>query len=72
MGRKLNTYYSEDNKGKAEVHFDYKNERAYIKYFDNNDKLFYTEEFPNNSISYVENAAENWSLGIKKLAKKYI
>ena len=42
MGRKLNTYYSEDNKGKAEVHFDYKNERAYIKYFDSNDKLFYT------------------------------
>ena len=36
MGRKLNTYYSEDNKGKAEVHFDYKNERAYIKYFDIN------------------------------------
>jgi hypothetical protein len=72
MGRKLNTYYSEDNKGKAEVHFDYKNERAYIKYFDSNDKLFYTEDFPNKALVYVENAAENWALGIKKLAKKYI
>ncbi len=67
MGCKLNTYYSKDNKGKAEVHFDYKNERAYIKYFDNNDELFDTEDFPNNSIRYVEDAAENWSLGIKKL-----
>ncbi len=72
MGRKLNTYYSDGDKGKAEVHFDYKSERAYIKYFDSNDKLFYTEDFPNNSIKYVEDAAENWSLGIKKLAKKYI
>jgi hypothetical protein len=71
MGRKLNTYHAEDGKGKCEVHFDYKEEIAYIKYFDNNNKIFFREEFPNHSIGYVEDAAENWSLGIKKLAKEY-
>ena len=39
----------------------------YIKYFDNNKKQFYTEDFPNKSLRYVEDAAENWVLGIKKL-----
>jgi hypothetical protein len=29
--------------------------------------MFFEESFPNNSISYVEDAAENWALGIKKL-----
>ena len=33
--------------------------------------MFFREDFPNNSIGYVEDAAENWSLGIKKLEKDY-
>lgn len=68
MGKKISTYWSDHGKGKAEVHMDFKAEMAYIKYFDNNDKLFFTEEFPNKSIMYVEDAAENWALGIKQLA----
>tara|TARA_B100000768_G_scaffold181623_1_gene205432 strand:- start:1311 stop:1529 length:219 start_codon:yes stop_codon:yes gene_type:complete len=72
MGRKLDTYKAESGKGKCEVHFDYKTERGYIKYFDSNDKMFYTEHFPNNSIRYIQDAAENWCLGIKKLEKEYI
>jgi len=28
---------------------------------------FFEEEFPNKAIGYVEDAAENWALGIKKL-----
>ena len=71
MGRKLNTYHAESGKGKCEVHFDYKEERAYIKYFDNNNKMFFREDFPDKSLGYVEDAAENWSLGIKKLEKDY-
>jgi hypothetical protein len=46
---------------------DYKEEMFYLKYFDNNGKQFFTEEFPNKSMRYVEDAAENWALGIKKL-----
>lgn len=67
MGKKISTYYSDHGKGYCEIHFDFKQEFAYIKYFDNNDKLFFTEDFPNKSMRYVEDAAENWALGIKKL-----
>jgi len=67
MGRKLSTYYSEIDKGYCEVHMDFKEETAYIKYFDNNGKMFFTEDFPGKSIHYVNDAAENWCIGIKKL-----
>jgi hypothetical protein len=67
MGRKLSTYYSEIGKGYCEVHMDFKEEMAYIKYFDNNGKMFFTEDFPEKSIHYVNDAAENWCIGIKKL-----
>lgn len=67
MERKLSTYYSDHDEGYCEIHFDFKEELAYIKYFDNNGKQFFEEEFPNNSLRYVEDAAENWALGIKKL-----
>lgn len=71
MGRKLATYESTVNDGYCEVHFDYKEERAYIKYFDNNGRMFYTEDYPDNSLHYVHDAAENWALGIKKLEEQY-
>ena len=35
--------------------------------FDDNNNKFFEEDFPNKAISYVEDAAENWALGIKKL-----
>jgi hypothetical protein len=67
MGKKLSTYYSDFGKGYCEIHVDYKEEMFYIKYFDNNKKNFFVEEFLNKSMRYVEDAAENWALGIKKL-----
>jgi hypothetical protein len=67
MGKKLSTHFSDDNRGKAEVHVDFKHEMFYIKYFDNNNKRFYTEEFEGKTLRYVEDAAENWALGIKAL-----
>ena len=68
MGKKISTYFADDGRGRAEVHFDFKEELAYIKYFDDKDHMFFTEDFPDKSIQYVEDAAENWALGIKKLA----
>lgn len=67
MGRKISTYYSDHDKGFCEIHFDFKEEYGYIKYFDNNEKLFFIEEFKDKSMRYIEDAAENWALGIKKL-----
>lgn len=68
MNRKISTYYADPpGRGHCEVWMNFKDEIAYIDYFDDTGKKFYTEDFPNNSIHYVEDAAENWALGIKKL-----
>jgi len=67
MGKHISTYYSDFDEGYCEIHFDFKEEYAYIKYFDNNGKRFFTEDFKGKSMRYVEDAAENWALGIKKL-----
>ena len=66
--RKISTYWADPPlKGYAEVHMNFKEEFAYIKYCDENEKQFFSEDFPNKSIRYVEDAAENWALGIKKI-----
>tara|TARA_E500000178_G_C16515089_1_gene527530 strand:- start:188 stop:430 length:243 start_codon:yes stop_codon:yes gene_type:complete len=70
--RKISTYYSDHGEGYAEVWMDFKEELAFIKYFDDNDVRFFEEDFPNKAISYVEDAAENWALGIKNLEGKNI
>lgn len=67
MIRKISTYYTDDNKGYCNVILNLKTEMFYIEYYDSNNKLFFSEEFPNKSLHYVEDAAENWALGIKKL-----
>lgn len=70
--RKISTYWADDGRGYAEVWMDFKEEVAFIKYFDDNKTKFFEEDFPNKSIGYVEDAAENWALGIKKLEGKNI
>jgi len=72
MAKKISTYWANDGRGRCEVCVDFKEEIIYIEYFDDKDHLFYTEDFPNKSLRYVEDAAENWALGIKKLEEKYV
>lgn len=67
MGKLWDTYNTVDNKGYCEIHFSSKDEMFYIKYFDNNNKVFFVEDFPNKSLYYVRDAAENWCTGLKKL-----
>ena len=67
MGRKLSTYESEQGKGYCEVHFDFKEEYAYIKYFDNNSKMFYSEAFVGKPINEVNSTARKWAEGYYKL-----
>ena len=69
MGKHMSTFYADPpNEGQyCELHFDFKEEYAYLTYHEENGKRFFKEDFPNKSLSYVEDAAENWALGIKKL-----
>jgi len=59
----LSKYYNNKNEQTAVVCVsatDY-----YIKYYKKNGECFHTEPFPGRSVYYVEDAAENWALGIK-------
>jgi hypothetical protein len=68
MGKKLSTYYSDNGNDYCEIHFSYKEEHAYIKYFTDGGIKYFEESFPNNSLRYVEDAAENWALGHKDIS----
>ena len=70
MGKKLQTHHSEKGKGKCEIHVDLKQEMFYIKFYNDSGKQFFVEEFPNKSHRYVEDAAENWALGIKLIEEE--
>lgn len=65
MGNKVSTFFAENNLGRAEVFHGH--DSHYIEYYDQNGILFHTEHFQGKSIHYVEDAAENWALGIKQL-----
>lgn len=64
----LSEYYSEQSMAiKAQV---CRNDDGafFIKYV-KNEEVFKTEMFPGKSEQYVEDAAENWALGIKVLSE---
>lgn len=68
MGKHISTYWADPpGKGHCEIHLETKGEYFYIKYFDQAGKQFFVEDFVNKSHRYVEDAAENWCMGIKKL-----
>ena len=65
MQNVISKYYADDGKGYAViVHV---RDGLVIEYYDENNKFFFNEEFFDKSLRYVEDAAENWALGIKKL-----
>jgi hypothetical protein len=61
----ISTYFADNNAGRAEVQ---KSQDGYIiEYYDSAGALMQSESFVGKSIHYVEDAAENWALGIKQL-----
>ena len=63
----LSTYYSDIGQDYAEIHVNLKEEFFYIEYHSDDKKIFHTEDFVGKALRYVEDAAENWALGIKIL-----
>ena len=63
----INTYFKENREvgPRAEV---YQGPNGYyIEYYDASGMMITKETFDNKSIYYVNDAAENWANGIKKL-----
>jgi len=71
MGKKLSTYQSDNSEDYCEIHFSYKEEHAYIRYFTEGGIRYFEESFPNKTLRYVEDAAENWALGYKDLSQEH-
>lgn len=69
MSKKLSTYYSNNSDDYCELHFDYKEEYAYLIYKTEEGTKYFEEIFPNKSLKYVEDAAENWSMGRKNISE---
>lgn len=63
--KKLSTFYATDDSGRtAEVALVDDVPRVYM-FLDK--ELLDVEDFPNNTVQYAEDAAENYVLGIKQL-----
>lgn len=61
----ISTYFAENSSARAEVKKD--SDSYQIEYYDQGGTLFHTEDFSGKSLRYVEDAAENWAMGIKVL-----
>jgi len=61
--RLLSEYFREDGASAEVLAID---DFYAILYYNDEQMLCEMEEFKSNSLSYVEDAAENWALGIKK------
>ena len=62
----ISEYYKAGG-GFAQVRQNPNTNEYFIIYFDEKGNIFNSENFPGKSIHYVEDAAENWALGIKEL-----
>lgn len=66
VNREISTYFADENNScRAVVKCDIIKNEYFIDYYEGETRLL-TEVFPGFSLQYVEDAAENWALGIKK------
>lgn len=64
----ISTYFKENTQAaRAEVMRNEAGQYYYIDYYDAGGNKFYTETFPEKSLHFVEDAAENWSNNMKVL-----
>jgi hypothetical protein len=69
MNNVISTYWF-DNDAEGDycsIVFDPKEERFSIKYYTADNKEVGEEFFPDHSLGYIEDAAENWAMGIKRV-----
>ena len=64
----ISEYYKADGTF-AQVRQNPETKEHYIIYFDERGNIFNTEKFPGKALNYVEDAAENYALGIKDYIK---
>ena len=68
MKREISEYYSDDKTKKAVV---IQNDKDYVIDFYSNNKYYHSIMYSDRSLRYVEDAAENYVLGIFKNIKDF-
>ena len=63
----ISMFYNEDANPKHRAEVVNEDGIYSIRYYDPRGVLFKTESFEGKALNYVEDAAENWTLGIKVL-----
>jgi hypothetical protein len=64
----ISTYFKENaNAARAEVMKNEAGNYYYIDYYDAGGNKVFTEAHPGKALHFVEDAAENWTLGVKVL-----
>jgi hypothetical protein len=65
--REISRYYADRNiKSYASVKYDIMSDIYWVEYYDADENLLVKELYPGKSLQFIEDAAENWALGIKK------
>jgi len=59
MTKELSSYWSDDKSRKSVISIDLKEEVYSIDFYEN-ETIVKSMQYPNNSIHYVEDAADNW------------
>lgn len=65
MTVRLISEFEEGNK-RAIIFLDNKEDCFYVEFYENG-SIIGTEQYPNKSINWAEDCAENWVMGIKKV-----
>ena len=66
MYREISEFFSDDGDLRAVITLDIKSDTFVIDYYKNG-TMIDSEPFPEKALCYVEDAADNWVRGIKKL-----
>lgn len=63
----ISTYYKEETEGQARAEVILEGDTYSINFYDARGEFFMQESYVGKSLRYVEDTAENWTLGIKVL-----
>jgi hypothetical protein len=63
----ISSFFKEETEGRMRADVIMEGGGYHIRYYDLSGDCFKTEDFPGKSLRFVEDAAENWTMGIKTL-----
>jgi len=63
----ISSFFKEETEGRMRADVIMEGGGYQIRYYDLSGDRFKSEDFPGKSLRFVEDAAENWTMGIKTL-----